>query len=200
MNAPARAMPTSYSSPAARTRGASGPHGSTAPGRKARGSEPSSGRVIATSASRSPTSAQAPAFESRPRGPRGCAPRAGALTRGDLTRGAGGRSLPPASVPRRRPLIRPPRHPPGRAPGRPAGCRRCPRAGARSARPRPAPACRSRRPPRRRARARSADPREAAVGERVHEEGEERSAERQPQRRVASVHRGDQAPPSNSQQ
>ena len=58
-------MPRSHSSPAARTSGASGPEGSTAPGRKCHGSEPSSGSVIATSANSTPTSAQAPQGESR---------------------------------------------------------------------------------------------------------------------------------------
>ena len=50
----ARAMPTSHSSPAARTSGASGPWGSTSGGRKRQGSEPSSGSVMAISANRTP--------------------------------------------------------------------------------------------------------------------------------------------------
>ena len=56
-------MPRSHSSPAARTSGASGPEGSTAPGRKCHGSDPSSGSVIATSANSTPISAHAPAGE-----------------------------------------------------------------------------------------------------------------------------------------
>ncbi len=60
MNALARGMPRSYSSPAARTSGASGPSASMLPGRKRQGSEPSSGRLMATSANSTPTSTQAP--------------------------------------------------------------------------------------------------------------------------------------------
>ncbi len=45
--AAARAMPTSHSSPAARTRGARTPCGSTDAGRNGHGSEPSSGSVMA---------------------------------------------------------------------------------------------------------------------------------------------------------
>ena len=56
-NATARAMPTSHSSPAARTSGARIPWGSVEGGRKGHGSEPSSGSVIAMSPSSTAQSA-----------------------------------------------------------------------------------------------------------------------------------------------
>ena len=58
-------MPTSHSSPAARTSGASTPWGSGAGVRNGHGSEPSSGRVMASRASSVPSRASIPAWLSR---------------------------------------------------------------------------------------------------------------------------------------
>ena len=70
-NAAARAMPTSHSSPAARTSGASGPCGSTLGGRNRHGSDPSSGSVIATSTNSTPVSTHASRWVTR-RAASGC--------------------------------------------------------------------------------------------------------------------------------
>ena len=194
-------MPTSHSSPAARTSGASGPCGSTAPGRKGQGFEPELRQGDRHERQQEP--------DERPgagvREPLLGAPAAVRPRRAHPRRSHPRRRWPGLATGQRasQATAHPPAAPPAGAGagGRPAVARLA-RAPAREALGRgrlPHAAREGRRDAEHEPGQRILE--EAAVGERVHEEGEERSAERQPQRRVASVHRGDQAhAPSNSQQ
>ena len=181
MNAPARAMPTSHSSPAARTSGASGPCGSTAPGRKA-GVRAELRQGDRHERQQEPDERPGAGVREPPLGAPAGAPRAPARSPAAISPAApvAAACRRPACLAGDRSSARRATRRGGRRGGRPAVARLA-RAPAREALGRgrlPHAAREGRRDAEHEPGQRILE--EAAVGERVHEEGEERSAERQP--------------------